>query len=320
MRTAGILVSLTLILVTSSAHAQDAAHASSPALPGGAPAGSPPPPSRSPYTLPFTLRPAIAPRVVRLDTMLGVDADGVALAPVLTVAVPVIPDLAPMVRVGMASSFPNAGGDRSVFLGPLVGALYTPDVGHGLRPSFFVGVALPLGSGSGTPAPRDDGAALAAGRRARASMDNPLFATNYTMLVAGAGLAWLFEGLTLQLDLTAAYGVGSRAPVADPYDDCANVNVQLWAAYAITPWLALGLELRHQHFVDLPAAIAAQQAASPTMPQQEHQTSLAGGVRFRIPIAPGVVLPMGISYARGLNGWMWGRDANVVQLDLPLVF
>lgn len=279
-----------------------------------------PPPPRPPYALPFTLRPAIAPNVVRLDTVLDVSAGGVALVPTLTAAVRVLPDLSPLVRVGMTSWFPASGGDRSVFLSPLLGALYTPDVGFGLRPAFFAAVTLPLGSGEGMPAPADDSQALSAGRRARMSLENAIFATNYTVLIAGAGLAWLYEGLTVQLELTLLHGIGSRAPVASPYDDFTNIVGSLWVGYAIMPWLFVGAELRHQHFLDMPRALASAQTADPSLPQQEHQTSLGGGVRVRIPIAGSIALPLGVSYTRGLNGWMASRDDNVVQLDLPLVF
>lgn len=303
----------------SSAGASPAGASQAGASPAGAqPAAASPTPAPPPYAVPFTLRPAIAPQVIRLDTTVDASHDGVALVPTLTAAIRALPDLSPMVRIGMTSWFPSAGGDRSVFLSPLLGALYTPDAGHGLRPAFFAAVTLPLGSGEGSPAPADDSAALAAGRRGRASLDNALFATNYTVLIAGAGLAWLYEGLTIQLDLTLLHGIGSRAPVTSPYDDFTNVVASLWVAYTITPWLMVGAELRHQHFLDMPRAIAA--AQTPTMPQQEYQTSLGGGVRVRIPIAGRVALPLGVSYTRGLDGWMWARDNNIVQIDLPLVF
>lgn len=310
--------------ISAGAHAQ-ASDESQPAA-GSVPAEVAPPAEapvpvrpRPPYTMPFTLRPAVAPQVVRLDTVIDANANGVALVPLLTAALRVHPEVSPMVRIGMTSWFPSSGGDRSVFLSPQLGLLYTPDVGFGLRPSFFAGLTVPLGSGEGDPAPSDDGQVLAAGRRARMALDHALFATNFTVLIAGAGLAWLYEGLTVQLDLTILYGAGSRAPLTSPYDDFTNVVAALFVAYAVLPWLSFGAELRHQHLLDVPRAVAAQAAAHPSLPQQEYQTSLGGGVRFRIPIVGAVAIPLGLSYTRGLNGWMWARDHNVFQIDVPIV-
>lgn len=132
-------------------------------------------------------------------------------------------------------------------------------------------------------------------------------------------MAWIHEGLTIQLDLTLLYAIGSRAPVRERYDDSTNFVGQLWVGYAALPWLTLGAELRHQRFVDAPAPIRGADAAMPDGPTQAYQTSLAGGVRLRIPLGS-VTLLLAASYARGLDGWMWAHDDNVFQLDLPFAF
>lgn len=173
-------------------------------------AQEPPPakPKPPPYSLPWQLRPAVAASVVRSDTAFAFYEDpttgdsGSTVASMLLASYKVTDELAPLVRLGVVSNSPPAGESAFGFLNPVVGATYALKPAEPLRLAFFLGAALPFGSGGGDDASPEAVAANVAGMRARSAMDNAMFAVNDFTIFPGVGLAFLQSGFTVQVEAT----------------------------------------------------------------------------------------------------------------------
>jgi hypothetical protein len=283
------------------------------------PAPTPAPP---PYVLPFQLRPAIAPNVVRLDfplAMYGRQSDtiagGLTIAPTIVASYRVLPWLAPLVRLGMFSNSPTDGASGTGFDNPLIGVLATPNAGNGFRPSFYAAFTIPVGSGGGDAPDAGVAAATGRGRAARSYLDNALMLPNYFAAVQGVGLAYLRNGFTIQAEATVLEFVRVRGPAATQNSSIVNSTWDLWLAYSIMPQLSVGIELRHQRFLSTPLAVSANHAL-------REQTTIAVGVRTKIALGSGIVMPLGIAYIRGIDEPMQGSGAsyNTIWIDVPVLF
>jgi hypothetical protein len=293
-----------------------------------APAGAKPKPP--PYSLPWQLRPVVPGNVVRSDTALAFyespasGESGTTVASMLLASYKVIPELAPLVRLGVVSSSPPAPAEAAFnFINPVIGATYGPNIGANLKLGLFLGFALPLGMGGGaTPEPAN-ALANAAGIAARSAMDNAMFAVNYFTVFPGVGFAFVGNGLTLQVEATVLQLTKTRGP--DAADDSnTNFTGGLHAGYFLVPQLSLGAEIRHQRWLSTPSAIEAGGGTPPRSDEQESilrdTTTFAVGPRFHFKLGETTWLRPGIAFAMPIDKPLSDSKYKVVQIDVPFAF
>ena len=268
-------------------------------------------PTPAPYVVPFQLRSAALSNVVRVDSAIAFADGGTTVAPNLMAMYKVLPTLGVMARVTYSALFPKTGSTSGAFANPLVGVSYAPTLSRDWKLSVFGGVSLPIGQGGGSPADPAQASAITAGRLARSAMDNAIFTVNYSTIALGGSLAYLWNRFTFQVDLTLLEGFRVRGATTQD-SAVTNSTENLWIAYSFMPEFSLGVELRHQQFLSTPAAVRANATA-------RDQTTLALGARTRIPLG-GIVIPLGVSFARALDNPMSGQHYNILFVDIPIVF
>lgn len=326
-----------LALVTRGAAAQtpEAAPPSATATPPAGAAKPKPPP----YSLPWQLRPAVPGNVVRLDTTTGfyrtrTTRGGANTTSMLLASYKVIPELAPLVRLGLTSNAPPTDKSaRTDFLNPVIGALYGPKLGPTLKLGIFLGVALPFGTGGGDKPHVASAAALATGIATRSAMDNAMFAHNYLTVFPGVGFAYTASGFTAQVEATVlqlmktrgsdqvTLASGAKAPVDESNT---NFTTGLHLGYFLIPQLSLGAELRHQRWLSTPLAVKTDKSGT-----LRDTTTFAVGPRVHIKLGETMWLRPGVAYAFPLdnpmaNGPTRANPGNahykIFQLDVPFVF
>lgn len=315
-----------------------AAFAQEPAPPPDAAKPKPPP-----YSLPWQLRPVVAASVVRSDTAFAFYKDnagkeaGTTVASMLLASYKVTDELAPMLRLGVASNSPPSsaktasGGDLKSafnFLNPVVGATYAIKPAKPLRLAFFLGVTLPIGSGGGDDAKPEAAAANAAGMRARSAMDNAMFAVNDFTVFPGVGFAYVSDGFTAQVEATVLQLMRVKGdetppmgPAKNPDSSKTNFTAGLHVGYFLAPFVSLGAELRHQRFLSTPKMVEADEA----LPDDAQlglrdATTFAVGPRFHFKLSQSVWFRPGVAYAMAVDDPMKKTKYRIVQLDLPLAF
>lgn len=295
---------------------QAASHPAAEARPAEATASDAPSPAgkRAAYSLPWGLRPAIAPNLLRLDTVVAPADDGTTVTSILTGGgkpFSAVPDLGFYGRLGFAH---HASDDAvTVASNPLFGALYTPELAPGLRLAPFGGVALPIGMGGGdTPHPAER-ATLAAASRARGGLDGVLFSTKYLAFVGGLDLACLVAGFTFQIEGTLVGSLRARGEGADADDSRAAMTTGLHVGYLVAKLVNLSVEARLQAFLSDAAPVVAN-------PDAREQLTLGGGARFNVELAPTILARPGLAYSAGLDAPMSDAEVHVVQVDLPFTF
>lgn len=300
---------LTPVLVAASADASE------PLAPPAASASPPP----APYSLPWQLRPAAAVTAVRSDTAFAFYEDpkssrsGETVATTLLLSYKVIPQLAPMVRLGLVSNAPPVGGSAVALVNPVVGATYVVNLVPGLRLAAYLGLTLPVGMGGGDSPDPEVALAARSGILARSAMDNAMFAVNDFTVFPGVDLVFMNSGFTVQAEATLLQLTRVRGDKVQPDASRTNFTAGLHVGYFVLPMLSVGAELRHQRWLSTPKAVAATPALRDT-------TTFAVGPRAHVEVSKGIWFRPGLAYARGLDDPMSGQDYNIVQLDLPLQF
>lgn len=272
-----------------------------------APASAP-----APYSLPFQLRPAIAGNVIRSDTMLALREQGTTAVEMLLGAYKVSPDIAVMARQGWVYESPDVGPSGNAFSNLMLGATWTPKLGKDFRLAPFLGVALPTGQGGGNSPDATKTMAISAGVPARASMDNAMFARNDLVVFPGIGLAYIADGLTVQIEATVLELIRVRGEEKQPDADKTNLTGGLHIGYFLLPELSIGGELRHQRWLKAPLSVDANPASRDT-------TTVAAGVRGHFKLGDLWLRPA-LSYAQPLDHPMSDASYKLVQLDVPVAF
>jgi hypothetical protein len=272
-----------------------------------------------PYSLPFQLRPAAPGNVVRSDTTLAAystaDGNGTTVASTFLAAYKVKPNLAPLFRLAVVENSPATGSGATTVSNPLFGLIYGKPLAPAVKLGIYGAFTLPLGSGAGnTPDPADV-AAQKAGIAARSSMDNAMFAINDHALIAGADLAYVKNGLTVQAEITLFQLSRVRGEDVQPDDHKTNLTSGIHAGWFAMPWLSLGAELRYQRYLSTPMAVA----ADPTGASRDTVTA-AAGVRGHIKLSGNRWIRPAISYTRPIDDPMSGKGYDIVQLDVPFAF
>jgi hypothetical protein len=261
----------------------------------------------APYTAPLQLRGAVAGNAVRTETALGFADNGGAIASYLSASYKFLPDLAGVVRVGMASASPEVGSAPVALMNPQLGVLWSPKLGESLRLSPFLAVTIPVGMGGGDAPDSGVASSLAAARQARFALDSAIALPNHVWLAAGVSAAWIAHGLTVQAELTVVQGVQVRGPAATD-DGVTNSLSGVFVGYALLPELSMGAELRYQRFLSTPTSVV-------NDPEVREQLSFGVGVRGHLKLDTVMMRP-GVSYGRALGGVGGRLDTQAIILEL----
>ena len=256
----------------------------------------------APYSLGWSLRPAAPASVVRSDTAIGFHDDGMTsgstVASTFLASYRVAPELSPLFRIAVIRD-----ADATTVSNPLVGVTWAPPiVAAPYKLALFGGLALPLGTGGGKNA-----------IAARSSMDNALFAINDLTPIVGVDVAYVADGLTLQLEATLFELFRVRNEAMQPDAFKTNFTTGAQVGYFFVPWLSVAGELRYQRWLSTPALVEMDATARDAL-------SAALGVRVHVDLGGKRWLRPGISYARALNDPLTARNYQVLQIDVPLAF
>jgi hypothetical protein len=332
-------------------------------------------PRPSPYSLPWQLRSVMPVSVVRSDTVIAmgktVAVPAVGPAPAvdpknvttivtgLIAAYKLTPEIQPFIRLAWVkntiSDVPATSIDPSgtALANPVIGANYLMKLSPELRLAATLGFALPLGQGGGDKPAATDTAALETWTKAnttiksaiyaRSAMDNAMFAPNYLTVFPGVGLAWIKDGLTIQVEATVLILRQMRDKSDDPavnYEkDGARTNLTsgLHVGYFLIKELSVGAELRYQRWLTTPYFMADDNPATQknddtkaAAKELRDQATFAIGLRGHFKLGEGMWLRPGLSYSRGIDNPMASASTpmgpivatkyNIVQLDIPFIF
>jgi hypothetical protein len=328
IRALALLVATSLFAVRAAAQAPPlpSAAASTPVAPPEAPKPKPPP-----YSLPWQLRSVVPANVVRSDTAFGfyqskTTRGGLATAAMLLVSYKVLPELAPLVRLGLVNNAaPDDKSARNNVLNPVLGALYAPKLDPHFKLGLFLGVTLPVGSGGGEHPPAAAGPANQAGAAARSAFDNAMFAVNYLAVFPGVGVAYLNSGFTVQVETTLFQLMKTRGPSAADKSNT-NLTTGVHAGYFLIPELSIGAELRYQRWLSTPTSPNVRADKTGTL---RDNTTFAIGPRAHIKLGDKMWLRPGVAFAMPLDdplayGPTHHAAANshykMLQIDVPFVF
>jgi hypothetical protein len=271
-------------------------------------------PSPAPYSLPWQLRPVQAGNAIRADTALAFADPRTTVASTVLVSMKVTENLAPILRLGMVSNSPDSGSGATNFENPVLGALYGLKPIPELRVGLFLAVTAPIGQGGGTPPDAAHAAANQAGILARSALDNAMFAVNYFTVFPGVGVAWVSNGLTVQVETTLLRLTRVRGPSTQ---DSGNTNLTagLHVGYFVAPFLSFGAELRHQRWLSTPTAVRNDPSGA-----SRDNTTVAIGPRLHINLGNKRWLRPGIAYVAPLDKPMTTANYKTVFLDVPFSF
>ncbi|MCY1022767.1 hypothetical protein [Pyxidicoccus sp. MSG2] len=271
----------------------------------------------APYSLPWQLRPTAAVNVVRSDTSLALSSteatgDSITTATLLLVSYKVTPHLAPLVRVGYVDSAPGTGLPGAALVNPVLGAIYSYDLGEALRLGLFLGVTVPVGMGGGDTPAAATASAARAGVPARSAMDNAMFAVNDFTVFPGVGLSYVAGGFTAQVEATVLQLTRVRGEAVQQDSSRTNLTTGLHLGYFVIPAVSLGGELRYQRWLSTPSTV--------TSDELRDNLTVAAGPRLHVRLSDSVVVRPGLSYAFALDAPMKTSSYSIFQLDVPVSF
>jgi hypothetical protein len=284
----------------------------------------------APYSVPWQLRPIVAPTVIRAESSFAFYEDrggagGTTMASLVTAGYripgtgPPNAGLAVVARGAFVTDDPppgNATRGGATFVNPLAGVTYAMKFAGGLRLNAFLGASVPVGGGGGNSP--DDGSlnSRVKGQSARGQLENAMFAVNDFTVIPGIGVAYVKDGLTVQVEATLLHLMRVRGEAAQPEAIKTNMTSGVHVGYFLLPELSLGAELRYQRWLNAPFAVE-KDATGAT----RDTLTVAVGPRVHIELGDLRFRP-GVSYQRGLDKPLASATPNyhIVQLDLPLFF
>ena len=277
------------------------------------------------YSLPWQLRSIIPTDSFRIDSAFtqfndaSGNSGGTATASMLTGSYRFQDRYSLIGRFGITNVSPPTQPAGTSYSNPLLGLVYAPETVSHFKPSFFLGMTVPVGTGSGNAPDAGVKNANLDGPLARSGMDNALFAVNYYALIPGFDFAYIENGLTAQLEATLfqLYRVGGE----QIDKDAARTNFTSGLELGYEVWRDISMigELHYQRWLSNDTVFAA------ALPAIEN-LSYAIGPRFTFHIGD-VILKPGIAYERGLVGPMvsggFSSPANseqIIFVDVPILF
>ncbi|MBV8760657.1 MAG: hypothetical protein JO257_25415 [Deltaproteobacteria bacterium] len=271
----------------------------------------------APLSLAWNLRAPAPSSVVRFDNVAATFVDknvrGETYASTFTLAVKILPHLAPLVRVTSFFNEPASGPKAGGVSNPVVGFVFGPPVSGALKVAVLGGLALPLGSGGGNTGTPARLAAEKATALARSAMDNSMFAVNDLTPTLGFDIAYVDHGVTLQAEATLFELFRVRGEKVQPDEYKTNFTTGAHVGYFLVPWLCVSGELRYQRYLTTPVAVEMNPAARDNL-------TAGGGLRFAFKLGGHRLLRPGVSYSRALDQPLADRTYQIVQLDLPFSF
>ena len=217
-------------------------------------------------------------------------------------------------RLGMVANDPTPGKSAFSFVNPLLATYYSWKLPEGFRVAAFLGLTLPVGMGGGDKPDAAVAAATASGILARSAMDNAMFAVNDLTIIPGFDLGYIGRDITVQVEMTVLQLNRVRGAAAQPDKFRTNLTMGAHVGFFIVPQLSFGTEVRYQRWLSTPTAVK-----KDTTGTLRDNVTLAFGLRTHWKAGKAILRP-GLSYTRGLDKPMDGKDYNIVQLDLPVAF
>jgi hypothetical protein len=284
------------------------------------------------YSLPWQLRPVTIETFARVDGLAAVfnDANGnldKAVATAVTAAYRIDRRWAPMVRVAfVGNDAPGAATDGRSVANPLVGATYGRAFGSG-RLALFGATTLPIGTGGGdAPNIRLD-KTNAASRTARPA-DHAMFAVSYMAAMAGAAVAHVSQGLTLQIEVTLLQLVRARGArsegATDPFRTEAAAGLHL--GYFFGEHVSLSGDVFYRRWLSHPTTVSPVTGSRIALSDANmSSTTVAIGPRFHFRVGKQGWMRPGFSLVRGFDARLFDAplltaQTTGVQVDVPLVF
>lgn len=274
---------------------------------------------KSMYSLPWVMRPAIAPNLIRLDTVYANYAapsgnGGGTVVSMLTAGYRPIPSAQSLgfyFRMAFNANVPGSGPGGAGLSNPMLMALWTPEVAPNVRLAVFGALAIPVGMGGGNDADTNTRNAVRAGIQARLAMDNALFAQNYLTPVVGLGAVWTYRGLTVQAEATVLQLIRVRGEAKDPDEARTNFTVGAHVGYRVIPQLTVAGEVHYQHWLWTPSALAE---------NLRGQFTATLGLRANLPVTHAGILRPGVAFSFPVGGAMETNNYWALQLDVPFAF
>jgi hypothetical protein len=328
---------LTLLSMMGAAGAALAATASSEAAEGVASSLVPPhsleTPMASPrYSLPWQLRPVTNSSMVRIDTAAAIFNDGqgnldIAVPTVFAANYQLTARWAPTIKVAfVGNNAPGAALDGTAFANPMLGATYARALGI-YRLALFGATTIPVGTGGGD-APSLRAAETNAASIAARPADAAMFAVNYMAGIAGADLAYVGHGFTVQGELTLLQFVRVRGGDSGGATDALRTQAAagLHVGYFFGAHFSLSGDLHFRGWLSHPTAPGASTAARITFSDAGMDaTTVAVGPRVHFSVGKSGWVRPGISFVRGLDSRgfdapLLTAQATGVQVDVPVTF
>ena len=284
------------------------------------------------YSLPWQLRPVTTGSMARIDTAAAVFNDGqgnldIAVPTVFAASYQLTPLWAPAIKLAfVGNNAPGAALDGTAFANPMLGATYARALGI-YRLALFGATTIPVGTGGGD-APNLRAAETNAASIAARPADAALFAVNYMAGIAGADLAYVGHGFTVQGELTLLQFIrvrgGDNGGATDAFRTQAAMGLHL--GYFIGSHFSLSSDLHYRRWLSHPTTPGASTEPRITFSDAGMDTTtVAVGPRahFRLGkhawIRPGLSFVRGFD-ARGLDAPLLTAQATAVQLDVPVTF
>jgi hypothetical protein len=218
-----------------------------------------------------------------------------------------------LARLTVAYDNPPNQPSATIFANPAVGAAYARRLPKGVRVHASLMLTLPVGMGGGDAPDPAQASVRAKAILARAAMENAIYSVNDLAVIPGVGVAYVDHGWTVQAEATLFILSRVRGAQAQPEAVKVNFTTGFFVGYFVVPkHLSLGLELRYQRWFLGPNSVA-------QAPGTVDNLSLAGGVRFHVPIGKGW-LRCGLAYGGGLDAPLTTGHYNQLQLDCPYYF
>ncbi|MDI1444638.1 hypothetical protein [Polyangium sp. 6x1] len=272
----------------------------------------PAPTEPPPYAMPFLLRPVTAGNLVGIDVSIALARSTTTIPITWRFHKEIIPGLAAVLRWSIVHDVTVRG---TSFVNPILGALYSiPLDRKRWTLGLFGGTTLPIGTGRAGDT--STVAANLAGRPARAAMDNATFDVDFIAPMLGAGIAYVTDRITAQMELTLGEHVRVRG-AAD--GDKARTNLTAAGHFAFFPIreLSIGAEVRYQAWlVNGSMEIGNEPAAV-----DNWTIGIGPRGNFRLGQRDVWVRPA-ISFSMSLdapNGFA-GEQYKILQVDVPIVF
>lgn len=283
-------------------------------------------------SLPWQLRPITIGTLARVDSMLAVfnDANGnldKAVATVAGVSYRISGSWAPVVRLAfVGNDAPGAATDGSSVANPLVGVTYARAFGS-KRLALFGATTLPIGTGGGEAPNIRTAKSNVAASTARPA-DHAMFAVSYMTAIAGAAVAYVNHGLTVQAEMTLLQLVRVRGERSDGATDLFRTEAAagLHLGYFFGGHVSLSGDVLHRRWLSHPTTVNPVTGGRVTLSDADmSSTTVAIGPRlhFRIGkqgwVRPGLALVRGLD-ARGFDAPLLTAQTTGVQIDVPVSF